>query len=222
MYNWLFWLMLACAVTDWAGSWRGWGKIRWLSKPGTLVLLIAWFTLTGGWRGTLVWFGLGLVFSLLGDVLLHLPKQFFLFGMAAFFLAHASYIVGLAQDWRALDWKSILLILGIIIAYILLIRQILAGLRAHGETDFLPAILGYALVISAMLFFAVSTLFRSTWGINPAALVALGAGLFYVSDSTLAYARFVSPLPDSDLLVMVTYHLAQIFIASGALLQFSY
>src|SRR5512144_421577 len=47
------------------------------TKPGTLILLIAWFTQIGDWRGGLLWFGLGLVFSLAGDVLLHLPGKFF-------------------------------------------------------------------------------------------------------------------------------------------------
>ncbi len=41
MFTWLFWLMLACALIDWAASWREWHQLRWVTKPGTLLLLIA-------------------------------------------------------------------------------------------------------------------------------------------------------------------------------------
>lgn len=221
MFNWIFWLMLAFAATDWIGSWRGWGKIRWLTKPGTLVLLIAWFTQAGGWRGPLFWFGLGLSFSLLGDVLLHAPSNLFLPGMAAFFLAHISYIVGFAQSPLTVDWKILLIIFSMAAIYILFARKIRVGLRVNGATSMLLPLLVYAFIISVMVFFAISTLFRPAWGIFPAVLVSIGAVLFYISDSILAYSRFVRPFAASDLQVMVTYHLAQILIAVGVIVQFA-
>ena len=221
MVPWLFWLMLAFAIADWISSWRNWRNIRRVTKPGTLLLLIAWFTQIGGWRGPLVWFGLGLVFSLLGDILLQEPTRLFLFGMAAFFAAHGAYIVGLVQSPFSLDWKMIFPLLGIIVIYVLFIRRIHTGLRAHGETGMLPPVLGYSIIISLMLLCAISTLFRPGWEMTSAILVSLGAGLFYVSDSTLAYNRFVCPVLAGDVVVMVTYHLAQILIAGGALLQFA-
>jgi uncharacterized membrane protein YhhN len=221
MFNWIFWLMLAFAVTDWIGSWRGWGRVRWLTKPGTLVLLIAWFTQAGGWRGPLFWFGLGLCFSLLGDVLLHVPSNLFLPGMAAFFLAHICYIVGFAQSPLTVDWRILVIIISMAAIYIQFSRKIRAGLRANGATSMLPPLLVYAFIISVMVFFAISTLFRPGWGALPAVLAAIGAILFYASDSILAYSRFVRPLTASDLRVMVTYHLAQILIAIGVVVQFA-
>jgi uncharacterized membrane protein YhhN len=100
-------------------------------------------------------------------------------------------------------------------------RRIRSGLRAREETAMQLPVFGYAFIISLMLLFAVSTLFRPTWETIPAVLVTLGAGLFYVSDSTLAYARFVSPVRAGDFVVMFTYHMAQILIAIGALLQYT-
>jgi uncharacterized membrane protein YhhN len=76
-------------------------------------------------------------------------------------------------------------------------------------------------VISLMLFFAATTLFRPAWIPLPAILVILGAGLFYLSDAVLAYDRFVCPVKVGDLIVMMTYHLGQILIAGGTLLQFA-
>ncbi len=221
MFNWLFWLMLVFAVTDWIGAWRVWNRLRWLTKPGTLILLIAWFSLVGGWRGPLVWFGLGLVFSLLGDVLLHEQVHFFLLGMAAFFLAHVFYIAGFAQNLQPPDWKILLPLVVIVIAFTVFTRKVRAGLRVHGENKMLLPVSGYAAVISVMAAFAVSCLFRPAWGTIPAVLVTLGAILFYISDAVLAYNRFVGPIPASDPIVMVTYHLAQILISVGALLQFT-
>lgn len=221
MFNWLFWLMLALAVTDWIGSWQNWNRLRWLTKPGTLIVLIVWFSQVGGWRGPLVWFGVGLVFSLLGDVLLHEQAHFFLLGMAAFFLAHVFYIVGFAQNLQPPDWKILLPLVVIIIAFTVFTRKVRAGLRVHGESKMLLPVSGYAAVISVMAAFAVSCLFRPAWGTTPAVLVTLGAILFYISDAVLAYNRFVGPIPASDPIVMVTYHMAQILISVGALLQFA-
>ena len=221
MFTLLFWVMLAFAVTDWIASWRGWHSLRWLTKPVTLVLLIAWFTQVSGWRGSLVWFGVGLVFSLLGDVLLQAPPRFFLPGVGAFFLAHLAYIIGFLQNVQQPDARMLIPVLIVGGAFWLLNRRIRQGLRQNGETELLVPVMAYALVLSLMWLAALSTLFRSGWTEPPAALVSLGAGLFFLSDSVLAYNRFVRALPASDLLVMVTYHLGQILIVGGALGQYA-
>jgi uncharacterized membrane protein YhhN len=49
-------------------------------------------------------------------------------------------------------------------------------------------------------------------------VVALGASVFVVSDTTLAVNRFVRPLPGADVVVMVTYHVGQALIVLGVLL----
>lgn len=221
IFTWLFWCMLVVAVVDWIGSWQNWGRVRWVTKPGTLILLIAWFTQIGGWRGELVWFGLGLVFSLLGDVFLQAPPRFFLFGMVAFLLAHLMYITGFAQKPVVLDWKLIFPILLIVALYTWLTSKIRAGLRQRGETEMLYPVMGYATFLSLMFFFALTTLFRAGWLIPSAAIASVGAGFFFLSDSILAYNRFVYPIANSDLIVMVTYHIGQILIAAGALFQFA-
>ncbi len=226
MFTWLFWLMVLFALVDWLGSWRGWKTIRWVTKPGTLILLIAWFTQIGDWRGHLLWFGLGLVFSLAGDVLLHLSERLFMPGVGAFFLAHVCYIIGFLQSPAAgaqpfaFRWQILLMLAGIAAIYWLLSARIRAGLRQHGETSLTLPVMAYAGILSLMWLSALSTLLRPGWTLSPAALVSVGAGLFFLSDSMLAYDRFVRPLPASDLLVMVTYHLGQILIAAGVLGQY--
>lgn len=49
--------------------------------------------------------------------------------------------------------------------------------------------------------------------------VAVGGMLFFLSDTMLAYDRFVKPIPNGRLWVRITYHLGQILIISGAALQ---
>ncbi len=220
MFTWLFWLMLAFAVADWVATWRGWETVRWITKPGTLALLVAWFSQVGGWRGPLAWFGLALIFSLLGDVLLHLPPRFFLPGVGAFLFAHICYIVGFTRQLPMLTWLLLTFAIIVAVYFTLFIRGVWAGLRRRGENALAGPVTLYALILSLMWLAALATLQNLGWSYTPAVLVSLGAGLFAFSDSMLAYARFVRVIPNSDLYVMVTYHCGQILMALGALEQF--
>jgi uncharacterized membrane protein YhhN len=62
---------------------------------------------------------------------------------------------------------------------------------------------------------------RSGWQVQAALAVSLGAVLFFISDSILAWDRFVNPLSNARLKNMVTYHLGQIGIILGAILYIS-
>ncbi len=90
------WLFLAAgfAVVHWAGIALDWKRYRPYTKLAVMLALLAWFTQVGGWRGPLVWFGLGLVFGFAGDTLLEYSQRFFVAGLAAFLLGHVSYIIG--------------------------------------------------------------------------------------------------------------------------------
>ena len=91
-------------------------------------------------------------------------------------------------------------------------RRIEAAHATFAEHDTRPAVaggehkkmlgpvIGYSLVISAMLVSAFGT--ADGWAVA-------GAGLFYVSDTTLAFNRFVRPSKVLSVTVMVTYHLGQ-------------
>lgn len=221
MYTAMFWATMASAAVDWVGSWRGWHSVRMITKPLTLVLLILWFSQVGSWKGFLLWFGLGLIFSLIGDVLLHLPARFFLAGVGAFFLAHLAYIAGFLQPYPLLDGRILLFILPVGTIFLLLSKSIRSGLRRCGETAMIIPVTIYALILSIMLVAALSTLLHPAWSMLPAMIVSLGAGLFFLSDSVLAYCRFVRNQPHSDFIVMTTYHLGQILISAGVLIQYT-
>lgn len=219
MFTLLFWATLAVAVADWVATWQDWGRVRWLTKPAALILLTAWFTQMTGWRDGLMWFGLALVFSTGGDILLMLPeKQYFIFGLGSFFLAHVAYVVGFLQSPMNLDWKFLLPLLLVGLVFWVLRSRICAGVRRRGELSMLIPVTAYAAILSLMLLAALTTLFRPAWFGAPALLASLGAGLFLLSDSFLAFDRFVRPLPAAALKVMVTYHLGQILITTGVVL----
>jgi alkenylglycerophosphocholine/alkenylglycerophosphoethanolamine hydrolase len=214
-------VFLAVAGLDWVGTARGWNRARWITKPAALVLLIAWFSLFGGWRGPLLWFGLALVFSLLGDVLLIEKLKMFVFGLLAFLLAHLAYLVGFNLTLPPLSLPVLGLVAVGAIAVGILFPTVRRGLvRQPGGGGLILPVFVYSLVLSLMMISAVSTLFRLEWHQNAAIFAAAGGVLFFISDSLLALNRFVRPIRQGDLLVMVTYHLGQLGLALGAILNF--
>jgi uncharacterized membrane protein YhhN len=70
-----------------------------------------------------------------------------------------------------------------------------------------------------MLVSAWLTLVRPAWMGGAMILVLAGASLFYVSDSVLAREKFIHPVRSGGLIVMVTYLIGQLLIASGAIWQ---
>ena len=75
---------------------------------------------------------------------------------------------------------------------------------------------------SLTLFSALMTLFRADWLPNSAYLASVGAILLVVSDMLLAWNKFVNPVRSSRgrLVLMITYHLGQLALISGAAGQF--
>jgi uncharacterized membrane protein YhhN len=111
----------------------------------------------------------------------------------------------------------LIVILGLFIWWIY--KKISAGLTMKGKTSLKVPVLVYSLVISLMVYSALMTWTRPDWPTAAALFASLGAMLFYVSDTMLALDRFVNPLSHARLKVMTTYHLGQIGIILGAMLQ---
>jgi uncharacterized membrane protein YhhN len=210
------WLALLLAALNWLAVGKGWRWLEVLAKPGTMLALLAWLgPLTVG-NSALFWFDLGLIFSLVGDVLLMLPRERFLGGLVAFLLAHVAYIVGFNLTAPPLNLNAILFAGVIGLAAWDVYRRIRAGVSARLRWP----VLVYVGVISLMVLSAWLSLLRPEWGSGPAMLVSVGASLFMISDSLLAWDRFLAPVRYGRVLVMVTYHLGQVGIVVGAALHF--
>ncbi|WP_313800040.1 lysoplasmalogenase [Cytobacillus sp.] len=141
----------------------------------------------------------GLLFCMFGDGLLH----WFLIGLSAFLIGHIFYSIGFFKEWRfSLIRASSIIPISF---YAIFIGRILAeSLSEKGNNDLIIPVILYTMIISAMAWAAVMT--GNKWAIA-------GSLLFVISDSILAWNRFVSDIPYSSILIMTTYYTAQFFIA---------
>jgi uncharacterized membrane protein YhhN len=214
--------LLACvtaAAADWLAVWHGWRRVSYLTKPAAMVLLLIWFGVIGRFEGILLAFGIGFLFSLLGDIFLMASHSYFVFGLVAFLLAHLCYIVGFNRPQPRLSFMFFLLGLGVLVVWLLIFRRLDGAMRssnAHSRMR-LPVAL-YSGVIALMLFSALLTLVRPDWPLSAAALAAFGGTSFFASDTLLAFNRFARPIPRARFWVRVSYHLGQLGLAAGALL----
>jgi uncharacterized membrane protein YhhN len=187
------------AAGDWYSRWRDQARLEYLCKPGTLVALIAAAALLDPERSAVrAWFVAALVLSLVGDIALMLPREQFVGGLAAFLLAHLCYIAGfVAGGLRGPAFALSLLGTAVVLAPVAL--RVLRGVRAN-EPELRPPVVAYLVVIGVMLAAAVA---------SGNAFAAVGAVLFVLSDSMIAWSRFVAPFDGAPVAIMVTYHLAQ-------------
>jgi alkenylglycerophosphocholine/alkenylglycerophosphoethanolamine hydrolase len=219
----LFMAVLVAAGTDWVAVAKGWKKIETIAKPATMVLLFIYLAVAGGFGATpLIFFGLGIFFSLAGDIfLMGVSDRWFLPGLAAFLLAHGSYIIGLNTPF-ALSSPLWATCIGILLAITAgrVLRRILTGVREKGLQELVVPVMVYGTVITLMLLSAILTFYRLGWKTSASGLVSLGAILFYLSDIILAWNKFVTPINYGRVMNMIAYHLGQIALITGIVLQF--
>jgi uncharacterized membrane protein YhhN len=197
----LFGATLLSASVDWWATWHQRQRVRFVAKPLTLVLLIATaLALTPDDPTIRTVMVIGLVFSLGGDVFLMLPERWFIAGLASFLLGHLAYVVGLQMAPTSVDW-TVVGLAAVLASVAVVGRRIVAGVAAGEQRSLVGPVVAYLVVISAMVVSAFGT--AAIWAI-------VGACLFYASDATLAWNRFLEPRRFGPLAVMVTYHLGQI------------
>jgi uncharacterized membrane protein YhhN len=218
------WFILALFFmgVNWLAIWFNWKIANYISKPAIILALLGWYFTKAGASSSALWFGIGLVFALVGDTLLLLPGRSFLLGVTAFMLTHAAYIIGFNQAPPVMSPKIIVLTLVCFYLWLILYANLRKG--ALTNSDFLkmeiPLII-YNLVILLMVISALATNFRTNWLPAASTLVSCGALLFLFSDVLLAVDRFIQPLPTARLWKRVTYQLGQLAIIAGVLLTFS-
>lgn len=198
---WAFAVVAAvAAVIDWWAVASDRPAVRHVAKPATLAALVAVAVVADPARpGVQAWMVAGLVLSLVGDVLLMLPERWFVGGLVAFLLGHVLYVVGLGQVPTSADWLVVGLVV-VVVCGTTIGRRIVRRVALGRHRRLTVPVIAYLVVISAMVVAAFGT---------GAAAAIVGALLFYASDATLAWNRFVEPLRWGPLAVMVTYHLGQ-------------
>ena len=214
-------LSIAFALLDWFVVATERREIEYFAKPATLIFLIIWFItqMPEVRSGLAILILVGLIFSLMGDVFLMLPGNWFLAGLIAFLIAHLAYIGGFNADGFTLQAKGLIFALAILLIAIPIYLRIRTGLITGGNQSLVFPVSIYVIVISFMVFSASTTFFKLNWSFQSGLLVTVGAVLFFASDAFLAWNRFVEPITKGNLIVIILYHLAQYLIAAGTLLK---
>jgi uncharacterized membrane protein YhhN len=221
MYLWLI-LTFIFALLEVIAISKNLPRLEYMAKPAVMICLFLWLYTTTGLQGNALWFGLGIVFSLLGDVLLMVSlERMFLPGLIAFLLAHISYIAGLREELGTITAWSLILAVLIAINAGRFLRRIIGAMRAKGENNLLLPVIVYGTVITVMLYAAMSTIYNPAWKTSAAFFASVGAFLFCASDAVLAWNRFVSPVRNGRLWNIALYHLGQIGLVAGAISQFA-
>ncbi|MCH7403679.1 lysoplasmalogenase [Belliella kenyensis] len=213
---WLYLYLLACFldlyfIIDNLESYRIY------SKPLIMISLGVYFwQISKNIAGTLIRKMIlgAIVFSWLGDVLLIFPA-FFLYGLGAFLVAHLCYIISFKiSQQKPFEIGNVNFIklflynlpICILAAYVYFLIQFNLG-------SLKIPVITYMLVLVAMVTISRER-FNKT---NPSSFwqVFLGALFFLVSDGILAINMFYQSFPESGVLVMGTYTIAQLLIIMG-------
>lgn len=181
-----------------------------LVKPLPILALLGWLhdAPPSDYRR---WISLGLIFSLVGDVLLALPGDLFVYGLGAFLLAHLAYLKAYLSDCRRLALLPLLIALGVGAA-------LLGILLANGLGPLTVPVIIYGVVISAMLWRALARLGTDVPR-RSALLAAAGAVAFVFSDSVIGINRFVAPFNAAPYVIILSYWLGQWGITASAFAQ---
>jgi uncharacterized membrane protein YhhN len=220
MVLWLILALIFAALEVLAVS-KNVQKLEYIAKPAVMVCLFLWLYASTDLGSNAFWFGLGILFSLVGDVLLMFSfGKSFLFGLFTFLLAHISYVTGFREEILTVTAWS--LILGVFIAINVgrLLRRIVGVMRIKGENGLIVPVILYGTVISVMLYAAMSTIYNPAWKTSATFFVSLGAFLFCASDTILAWNKFVAPIKNERVLNITLYYLGQFGLIAGVISQF--
>ncbi len=189
------------AVHIYAGQ-KGPRRYAYVFKPLTMVLLllIAVFAT----RENTSLYGLaiiaGIAFSLVGDVALMLPKKRIMIGMGAFLVAHVAYIVSFSSGTSAIS--NVWLLLPFLVYALIMGWTVLP----HAGKLKLPVGI-YEIAIMVMAWRALERMLQM--GNTGATLALAGAVLFVISDSLWACNFIVKRCKKAQVLILITYYLAQ-------------
>ena len=185
---------------------------HYVTKPAIVTSLIIFFWKESATLNTpiRVLTLLALLFSLLGDVLLMFVDRspnYFMFGLFAFLLAHVMYILVFLKHrnpQKKFTWTILILDLFGLCLFLFL--------KDHLGEMLIPVMV-YMLIILTM---ATTSFLRKGKVSNVSyCFVVIGAILFMMSDSILAINKFYGAVPMANVLIMLTYAMAQYFIVFG-------
>ncbi|ELP90108.1 hypothetical protein EIN_405220 [Entamoeba invadens IP1] len=167
-------------------------------------------------------FLLGLILSALGDtLLLSRNKVVFLTGSLSFLLAHVSYSYGFSQHLSLSNEISPLCYLTIVAPLLVTLALTFAqDKKMRLSNGFFTLI--YMSFISTGLFNCSRTIGDANWSLPAALLCFIGYAIFFVSDVLVCFAVMIYENKLISMTVITTYHIAQIAIVLGLVLNKHY
>jgi alkenylglycerophosphocholine/alkenylglycerophosphoethanolamine hydrolase len=151
---------------------------------------------------------IGLILGMIGDILLT-KDEFFLQGLISFLFGHIMYVIYFFLNINT-------------IVFLVMLFFVVAAIYAYNFYKRLPeknknmaAPIGAYMVVITLMVISAVTMYINSGGLNY--LFVVGALLFFISDSILAWHLMIKPVKNDALLVMGTYYSAQFFIAAGVM-----
>ncbi len=181
-----------------------------ITKPLLMILLGGYFvSKVGNLNNKLKYLVVAaLIGSWFGDTFLMFQdynSMFFIFGLGSFLIAHLAYIMAF---YKFKGKKNQVVLISTSLFFAAYSLNLLLALWP-GLNDMLIPVIVYAFVLTVMGIIGVVR----NYGIS--ILIVLGAILFIISDSLIAYNKFVEPVIYSRISIMFTYILAQFLIVKG-------
>lgn len=178
-------------------------------KPLTTILIIAVVIVFGKRKPKKYFITVltALLFCLLGDTLL-LNKNYFIYGLASFLVAHILFAYSfISLNGINLNIRPLVVLLTTGIAYYSFIYK---GL---GELVIVVGV--YILFILFMCWQGINLYIKHKGGVF--LTIAIAVSLFLISDAILAYNKFVQAFNYSGVLILLTYWLAIGIIANSTM-----
>lgn len=178
----------------------------WLVKllPISILLFIAVKHLKEKWGKIFI---AGILFSALGDFFLDYDRvNFFIFGLASFFIAHICYIFSLKPQLTKLkNSRNMILICSYLIG-----GSVIFSLFSTELKELFVPVFVYMLVLVLMAISTILSAKSNYW-------LMFGGLSFVVSDAMIGLDKFYPPLNFHHSAIMFTYYFAQFALLVGVI-----
>ncbi|MDX2320557.1 MAG: lysoplasmalogenase [Moritella sp.] len=198
-------VIAVCASLHLYGAYQDRKWLFYVFKPVTTLSIITLCWYLAPELNDYVWLILlGLLLSTLGDIFLMLPKDRFIPGLLSFLAAHVAYIIAFSiQLELTYTWALIVPLILIAMLYLTILWPSLAEMKAP--------VFVYMSIIVIMAWISGERYFSLDSSASGYAFI--GAIVFLFSDATLAFDRFKTQFHSAYAVIIVSYYLAQYFIA---------
>jgi uncharacterized membrane protein YhhN len=194
------------AMANWISRWRPNNALETITKPLTTLLIIALAITLKSSHPDARWLVVaGLVFCLVGDVMLMSAVDNFVGGLGSFLIGHVLFGFAVFRRPHGHIALAGLVLIPLAVVVGTFGPAIVKGARQRAVALGI-AVTAYLVVIASMA--VLVTLTGSPWAI-------IGAAFFVISDTLLGYDLFAKPFASARVAIMVTYHLALVGLTLG-------